>query len=161
MSAWTDTKTALAARLTTVSITLPIEQSLKRVYVNPPASIEQSDLPCIVLGESPLDDEWASSLAREHYRLTASLLLRDEDAARGNELVEAYREDIKRVLRGNQTLLDPVTPTDPHAGIFEGPTFTEPQDIAYQNQRYGGIQFVVPIVVTDSAPGFGDTTLED
>lgn len=155
MSGWNEAKDALAGRLGPpfrasggVAITAPVAQAIRHVYTEPPAAIESAQFPCIVFGESSLDDEWSSSLAREKYELTCSLFLRDEDAARAVELVEAYREAIKAKLRKNLTLLVPGGGNDTHAGIFAGPTFTPAGVISYGAANHVGCQFTVPVILT-------------
>lgn len=157
-SAWRTAKEALAVRLATIAITDPVTQSIAKVFPDPPASIEPGLLPCIVFGESSMDDEWGSSVARERYVLTCTLMLRDEDSERASDLVESYRDALKEKLRHNLALLVPATPTSPHAGIFEGPSFTAPGDVLYGTARYLGFQFTVSVIVTEPVT-FADTDI--
>lgn len=123
------------------------EQSIGAVFVDPPASIEPGELPCILLGDDSFSDEWVSSLAVEEYEQQAFLLLRDEDAEVSTQLCKAYRQDIKRVLRRHVKLgLAVVT--------LHGARFGNMGVIDYAGQSYVGFPFSVNITVNDAAPGF-------
>lgn len=146
---WRLAKEELALRLAPVAIDDPIEQALKKVYADPPASIEPGMLPCIVFGQSTLDEDWESALAHERYDLTGSLLLRDQDVKRAVEIVEAYRGELQIKLRKNLTLLVPEENAhQAHAGIFAGPRFTAVTPLRFGTGVYVGCQFTTSIQIT-------------
>lgn len=152
MDGWQATKEALAAALEGISIEIDgpaaIWQAVAMVHTKPPTSIEPADLPCIVLGQSTLDDEWDSGGAFERYELTASLLLKDENAGRAVELTEHYRAQIKERIRRLPAL---------RAGpalVTGGVSFTAVTDLIWNAQAYAGFQFTIPLGI-EAAVEFG------
>jgi hypothetical protein len=141
---WQDAKDALAIALEGLTATLPdgadgdtASSAVRRVFTAPPASIEPGDLPCIILGQSTLQDDWGPEALSE-YELTCSLVLRDEDIARAVEWTEAYRERVKTTLRQNVSLGGAVS-------VINGVSFTAVQDISWAGGGYTGFQFTMPI----------------
>lgn len=157
MSSYHAVQEALAERLRTVEIDEDLgqqtfAQQIAQVFVDPPASIEPGLLPCIVLGDAPFDDDWASSYALELYRQQCGLLLRDEDAAVAVQLCNAYRGAIRDVLRRNVKLgLSHVT--------VSGVSFNEVELFPYAGHAYFGFVFEVAITVNDTDPGFAADSL--
>ena len=100
---------AARAHITTVlaglSIAAPVAQSIKRVYAEPPGTIQ--DLPCFVMyGPSVGAVEYMAGGAAieesdtEHLRL----LIRDEDLDRAAELTRAYRAALVEAFKAEAGL---------------------------------------------------------
>lgn len=150
MGDWATAKEALATALEAVAVSLdlggdtgasPFAQDIAHVFRQPPASIEPGLLPCIVLGVSSMSDEWDSAVAREVYELECFLLLRHEDAESAVQLVEAYREDIRDVLRQHVNL-------GGAAQVVNGAEFGRLSSIGFAGQEYAGFAFTLPIVLS-------------
>jgi hypothetical protein len=87
-----DARGYLAGVLEDVSITSPIEQSIQRVYTDPPDKVP--DLPCFIMYGSAGESDWAMGgvTALETHTEMVRLVLHDADADRAAALVEAYRK---------------------------------------------------------------------
>lgn len=156
---WVAAKAALGERLEGLAITAPIAQTVRRVYVDPPRSIEPGDLPAIVFGESSLEDIWSSNQATEEYLLTGYVALRDENDAIAVQLSEAYRDALKAKFRSNLYLLAPPDATVT-ALLSEGPSFSELGRVQIGGQRYAGFAFQLPITITGTVT-FADSDYEE
>jgi hypothetical protein len=149
---WRAVEVALAPRLkVAVSVDLGGEeafaQSIAHVFVDPPASVEPGDLPCILLGDSPFDDEWDSALALETYALECFLMLRDEDAEVAQQLTKAYRQSLRDALRANVKVGRSDT-------TLQGASFGPIAAVTYAGRDYLGFRFNVDVVLNDENPGF-------
>lgn len=142
---WAATKTALAERLTGLAITSPVAEAIRRVFTEPPRSIEPGDVPAIAFGESTLEDNWGASEALEDYLLTGYVLLSDESTAQGVLRAEAYREALKNAFRQNLTLLAPTEEVPASAVIAAGPSFSQLGSITFAGKTYPGFMFQLPI----------------
>lgn len=145
--AWAEAKTALGTKLAAVAVTSPAAQSIAKVFTEPPPSIEEGLLPCIVIGDASFDDEWASGLALESYEVECFLLLRNEDVQQGLLYAESYRQAVKAKLRASAKLgRSEVT--------LQGGSFGRMQTFEYARKPFDGFMFNVRMVINDAAPGF-------
>jgi hypothetical protein len=105
---WADARTQLATILGTVSITSPIEQTIKRVYATPPGTVQ--DRPCFIIFPPALTVErHMGGLRIDHHRIRIALLTLDADKDVAADIVEAYREAFADMLDANVTLNGTVT----------------------------------------------------
>ena len=147
---WADAKSALKIALEGLVAEIPdgddgdtVERTIQAVHKTPPASIEPGDVPCIVMGESTLDDDWGPEGLSE-YGLTCSLLLRDEDVARAVEWAEAFREVVKDALRLNVSLGGAIS-------VINGVSFTAVSgDLIWAGRAWTGFRFTLPMVVFEA-----------
>lgn len=145
--AWAEAKAALGVKLATVAVTSPAAQSIEKVFTEPPTSIEEGLLPCIVLGDSSFEDEWSSGLALESYEVECFLFLRNEDVQQALLYAESYRQAVKDKLRASVKLgRSEVT--------LQGGAFGRMQSYAYAGKPFDGFTFTVRLTINDESPGF-------
>lgn len=150
---WLESKAALGTALagTSISVDLgevaPFEQDIKTVFTEPPPSIEKGQLPAILLGDAPFEDEWDSALAVEDYEVEGFLFLRHEDVQRAVVLSEAWRQSVKDVLRANVKVGRSDT-------TLHGVRFGRLAPMRYAGGRFLGFRFTVALAVHDASPGF-------
>lgn len=142
---WAGAEAAIKTMLEGLSITSPITQTIARVYVDPPATLQ--DLPAIlVLPEiqEHADGPWGCRLV---YLVTLQLLLRDADEAQAGAIVKAYRAALIAAFHSHLALSGAVDiMTSPLGGKLAG--------LQYAGTQYVGAEFTLTVMVM-SAPTFG------
>lgn len=107
---WAAVKARVVVTLATVNITAPITQTIKRVYPNPPGTIQ--DFPCFIIYPPAVEVERRPSGWRKNtYIVRLRCVVSDQDMDQAAALVDAYREatitafDADTTLEGNATVI--------------------------------------------------------
>jgi hypothetical protein len=141
---WADAKARIAVDLAAVSITSPVAQTIKHVYVDPPGSIQ--DLPCFIIYPPACKLERANSIRYKHYAVRLRLLLSDEKLDRASALVDAYREALLDALDAEVTLEGTAT-------LIEGPDIEEAADFEIpqgSGKHYTGFDALLTVHIREA-----------
>lgn len=138
--AWADAKARIAVDLAAVAITSPVAQTIKRVYADPPESIQ--DLPCFIIYPPALTVSRGSALRTKVYTVRLRLLVSDEDLSRASALVDAYREAIVDAF-------DVETALNLTAETIDGPSFEEAASFTYGQRQFTGMDCMLTVILVD------------
>lgn len=139
--AWSDAKAQLVAILAGVAITSPVAQTVKKVYANPPGTVQ--DVPCFIVYPPSVVVERPSGTVREkRYQVRCRLLVLDADLDRASDLCDAYREAVIDTFDDDVTLN--LTVSNSEMAIEEASSFT------YGQRSYTGFDVVLTIDMTDA-----------
>jgi len=139
--AWINARARIKALLETVSITSPVEQTIKRVYETPPGTVQ--DLPCFIIYPPALTVERGSSLRIKHYTVRLRLLVSDADLDRAADLVDAYREAVIDVFDGDVTLNGTCTQ-------IVGPAVEEAASSSYGGRDFTSIDCLLTVEIKEA-----------
>jgi hypothetical protein len=142
---WAGAEAAIKTILEALSITSPITQTIARVYIDPPATLQ--DAPAFLMTSEiteHADGPWGCKIV---YLVHLQLLLRDEDQAQAGAIVKAYRAALVTAFHSHLALSGTVEiATSPLGGKLAG--------LLFAGIQYVGAEFTLTVMVM-SAPTFG------
>jgi len=139
---WRVARSRIAAILEAVYITDPMILAIKRVYVNPPATVE--DAPCFILLPPALKVErGAGGFRIKTYTLRMRCLVSDEAVDRAADLIDAFREAVVDAFDGDVTL-------NHTASMIVGPNIEEPRGWDYAGRAFVGMDCLLSVHIKEA-----------
>lgn len=139
---WLTARAEIAAILTGVAITSPINETIHRVYETPPK--QASDYPCvIIIGTAKAAPERAMALRDREYTARLRLVVQDADINRAADIIDALQEAIIDAFDQNVTL-------NGNVSNLIGPSWLEPGMIDAGGQDQFGADAFVRFFMTDA-----------
>lgn len=134
-----DARSTIQTTLAGLAITSPLAQSIKKIYADPPATVQ--DLPCYIMYGSSGSVEWVfgGSMTLEEHTERLRLLVYDSDSDRAANLVRAYRAAMITAfaalggLSGN--------------GLIRAFVWEEPSSFTYGGREYTGQDALITVLV--------------
>src|SRR3990170_1456781 len=125
-----DARSRIGAVLATVAITSPLALAIKKVYADPPSTVE--DQPCFILYGSAGQAEWmvGGDATEEDHTERCRLLVHDADLERAARLVRAFRAATIAAFGAESGLSS-------HATVFAF-RWEEPKGFTYGGRDYTG-----------------------
>jgi len=132
---YADARARIATVLATVAITSPIEQTIKKVYADPPGTI--GDVPCFILYGSSGSVGWmmGGTSGVESHTERVRLLIYDSDLDRAANIVRAYRMALLTAFASEGGL--------GNAAVIEGFSWDEPASFSYGGKDFTGQDFMI------------------
>jgi len=138
-----DARSRIATVLATVAITSPLVLAIKRVYEDPPATVE--DHPCFIVYGSSGQAEWmvGGDATEEDHTERCRLVVHDADLERAARLVRAFRAATIMAFQAESGLAS-------HATVFAF-RWEEPKGFTYGGRDYTGMDFLIGFHVNSPA----------